>query len=314
MELIKPDSNFDFIGRRYIAYVLSFILLSISIGTLILHGGPNYGIDFAGGSLIQVKVIKEDVGIKDIKDVIAGMGLKDAVVQNFTGQEENEYIIRVVTTDKDISILAEEVKSEMIDSFGLGSVEIRRVEMVGPKVGEELKKKGIYAVLLAVLGILIYVSFRFEFRYALGAVVALTHDATITLGAFSLMDIEVTLPIVAAILTVIGYSINDTIVVFDRIRENMRKARKTPEDEVMNKSINETLSRTIITSGLTLMAVLALLFLGGGVIHDFAFALTIGIVVGTYSSIYVASPVVLAWNKLFPQKKGPALKGKRIKR
>jgi preprotein translocase subunit SecF len=298
-------------GKRYYAFVISGILLAFGIAAFIaiFLGKADLGIDFAGGSLIQVKFAKE-VNIEEVGEALKGAGITDAVVQNFTGGEENEYIIRVVKSDQDITVLSEKAKEALTEHFGFGSTDIRRVEMVGPRVGEELKKKGLYAVLLAVVGILIYVSVRFEFRYALGAVAALIHDSVITVGAFSIMNYEVSLPIVAAILTVIGYSINDTIVVFDRIRENMRKARKAPEEEVMNKSVNETLSRTIITSGVTLLAVLSLLVLGGGVIHDFAFALTVGIIVGTYSSIYVASPVVLAWNKLFPEKRGPGKKKK----
>jgi preprotein translocase subunit SecF len=309
MELIKSGTNIDFIGKRLFAYIISLVLIGVSVGSLIIRGGPNYGIDFAGGSLIQVK-FAGDVTIQDIKDALETIDLSEAVVQNFTGGEENEFIIRVIQTEEDITVLSERIEETFNSYFGYGASEIRRVEMVGPKVGEELKRKGLWAVLLAVVGILIYVSVRFEVRYALGAIVALVHDTLITIGAFSLMNIEVTLPIVAAILTVIGYSINDTIVVYDRIRENMRKARKAPEAEVMNKSINETLSRTIITSGVTLLAVLALLFLGGGVIHDFAFALTVGVIVGTYSSIYVASPVVLAWNKLFPERRKSSHKKK----
>ncbi len=303
MELIKPGTNFDFIGKRKYAYIISFILVAVSIGSLILHGGPNYGIDFAGGHLIQLKFAKE-VTIPEIKAALVAADLKDAIVQDFSGGEENEFIIRVIKTDMDSTVLADKVKNALTDAFGVGAFEIRRFEMVGPKVGKDLQAKTLWAVLLACGGILIYVSVRFELRFATGAVVALLHDSIITLGAFSILNKEVNLPIIAAILTVIGYSVNDTIVVYDRIRENLRKAGKTPEIDVMNKSINETLSRTTITSGVTLLAVLSLLFLGGGVIHDLAFALTVGIVVGTYSSIYVASPLVLEWNRIFPQK-GP---------
>ncbi len=303
MELIKPGTNFDFIGKRKYAYVFSLLLLAVAVGSLVLHGGPNYGIDFSGGHLIQVKFSK-NVTIPELKESLSSVGLTDATVQEFSGGSENEYIIRLIKTADDNAVLSEDIEKALTDSFGAGTFEIRRIEMVGPKVGKDLQAKALWAVILACGGILIYVAIRFELRFAVGAVIALAHDAVITVGAFSLANMEVNLPIVAAILTVIGYSVNDTIVIFDRIRENLRKAGKTPEIEVMNKSINETLSRTVITVGVTMLAVLALLFLGGGTLSDIAFALTVGFLLGAYSSIFVASPLVLEWTRIFPQK-GP---------
>jgi preprotein translocase subunit SecF len=303
MELIKPGTNFDFIGKRKYAYIVSLVLLAVAIASLVVHGGPNYGIDFTGGHLIQVKFSK-NVTIPELKKALATAGLTDATVQDFSGGQENEYIIRVIRTDIDNTVLSANVKESLTKAFGAGSFEVRRVEMVGPKVGKDLRTKALWAVLLACGGILIYVAVRFELRFAVGAVVALAHDAMIVVGAYSIVNMEVNLPVIAAVLTVIGYSVNDTIVVFDRIRENLRKAGKTPEAEVMNKSINETLSRTVITVGVTLLAVLALLFLGGGVVSEIAFGLTVGFVMGAYSSIFVASPLVLEWSRIFPSR-GP---------
>ena len=265
MELIKPGTNYDFIGKRKYAYVISLLLFAIALGSLIFHGGLNYGIDFAGGHLIQVKFFK-NVTIPELREALTSIGLTDATVQDFSGGQENEYIIRVIKTDTDNTVLAANVKGALTKAFGAGSYEVRRIEMVGPKVGEDLQRKALWAVLLACGGILIYVAVRFELRFAFGAVLALAHDAFIVIGAYSITNMEVNLPVIAAVLTVIGYSVNDTIVVFDRIRENLRKAGKTPEAEVMNKSINETLSRTVITVGVTMLAVLSLLFLGGGAI------------------------------------------------
>jgi preprotein translocase subunit SecF len=304
MELIKPGTNYDFIGKRKIAYIVSLTLLAIAVVSLIVHGGPRYGIDFSGGHLIQVKFSK-DVTIPQLKDALSTIGLNDATVQDFSGGQENEYIIRVIKADIDNTVLAKNVEGALTKAFGAGSYEVRRIEMVGPKVGKDLQKKALWAVLLACGGILIYVAVRFEIRFAFGAVLALAHDAMIVIGAYSIANMEVNLPVIAAVLTVIGYSVNDTIVVFDRIRENMRKAGKTPEAEVMNRSINETLSRTVITVGVTMLAVLALLILGGGAIYEIAFGLTVGFVLGCYSSIFVASPLVLEWIRIFPHK-GPA--------
>lgn len=304
MELIKPGTSFDFIGKRKIAYIVSLVLLTIAVVSLIVHGGPKYGIDFSGGHLIQVKFDK-DITIPELKQALSSIGLADATVQNFSGGAENEYIIRVIKTDIDNTVLANNVEEALTAAFGAGSYEVRRIEMVGPKVGADLQKKALWAVLLACGGILIYIAVRFELRFAVGAVLALAHDAMIVIGAYSIANMEVNLPVIAAVLTVIGYSVNDTIVVYDRIRENLRKAGKAPEAEVMNKSINETLSRTVITVGVTMLAVLSLLILGGGVIYEIAFGLSVGFVMGAYSSIFVASPLVLEWNRIFPAK-GPA--------
>ena len=339
MQFIKPDINIDFIGKAKYAYTLSTVLILISIITLIIHKGPHYGIDFAGGTEIQVK-FNRDVSTEDIKAGLSAINLKKFSVQRFGEKTTKEYLIRTdnsVKTDQDFNdSLAKGLKK----STG-ADVKIRRVEMVGPQVGKDLREKALLAIFFSVLMISIYISGRFEFKwmvsfiigaalfgavyilrlfdlsgitiigialvislvifwflelkYAMGATVALIHDVLITVGIFSILGKEFNLPIIAALLTIIGYSLNDTIIVFDRIRENLRKYHKKPMAVIINSSVNETLSRTILTSGTTLAVVLALLFLGGGIIHDFAFALTVGIVTGTYSSVYVASPLLLVW-------------------
>ena len=346
MQFIKSDINLDFIGKRKVAFVASLLLIALSILSLIIHSGPNYGVDFAGGTLIQVK-FHAPTKIADIKSGLNSLGLGKSSVQRFGEHKANEYLIRTdiseVANEKFSSTLENELKS----ATG-GDVEIRRVEMVGPQVGKDLREKALFAMFYALLFITIYISGRFELKwalsavmaaaligavyffnifnvsipfliatalivtlilfwflelkYAMGAIVALIHDVMITVGVFSLFNKEFTLPIIAALLTIIGYSLNDTIIVFDRIRENLRKHHKKPLDFVINRSINETLSRTILTSLTTLFVVFTLFLLGGGIIHDFAFALIVGIAVGTYSSIYVASPILLIWQAR-PKKK-----------
>jgi preprotein translocase subunit SecF len=222
------------------------------------------------------------------------MDLGTVVVQRF-GDDTNEFLIRVQETGKGKQ-LSGMISGSLNMVYGEEMVDLRRVEMVGPQVGKDLRQKGILSLVYAMIGILIYISWRFELRFAIGAIIALMHDVLITLGAFSLTGREIDLPIIAAFLAIIGYSLNDTIIVYDRIRENYGKHKKKGFSEVVNRSINETLSRTILTSGTTLMVVLALFFFGGGVIHNFAFALLIGILVGTYSSVFVASPVLIFWD------------------
>ncbi|NOR72270.1 MAG: protein translocase subunit SecF [Mariprofundaceae bacterium] len=295
MQLINPDIKIDFLGKRKLAMIFSGVLLLLSLG-LVAGKGLNFGIDFTGGTLVEVK-FKEAPAIADIREALAPAGFGQAIIQEFGAPEE--ILIRVQNGDISDS---SKVSTDILDALGRGlgadSVEMRRVEFVGPQVGEELTEAGILAVLFAMLAILVYVTFRFKLRFAIGADAALLHDVTLVVGIFALTGKEFTLPVVAAILTVIGYSLNDTIVVFDRIRENFEsnRKRKNPDSEVdvVNRSINQTLARTLMTSLTTLLVVFSLFFFGGEVIHDFAFALIVGIVVGTYSSIYIASPVMLS--------------------
>lgn len=295
MQLINPDLKVDFLGKRKLAMIFSGVLLLLSLG-LVAGKGLNFGIDFTGGTLVEVK-FKEAPAIADIREALTPAGFGQAIIQEFGAPEE--VLIRVQNRDASDS---SKISTDILDALGAGlgadNVEMRRVEFVGPQVGEELTEAGILAVLFAMLAILIYVTFRFKLRFAIGADAALLHDITLVVGIFALTGKEFTLPVVAAILTVIGYSLNDTIVVFDRIRENFQsnRKRKNPESEVdvVNKSINQTLARTLMTSLTTLLVVLSLFFFGGEVIHDFAFTLIVGIVVGTYSSIYIASPVMLS--------------------
>jgi len=295
MQLIRPDINIDFIGKRKIALMISALMILISLGTLAVKG-LNFGIDFTGGTLVEVKFDKAPT-IADVRSSISPKGYGNAVIQEFGSPDE--ILIRVQNKDgEESSTISTAILDGLSEKFTADAVEMRRVEFVGPQVGEELTQAGIMAVLIAMLAILVYITFRFEFRFALGADAALLHDITIILGLFAITGKEFSLPVIAALLTVIGYSLNDTIVVFDRIRENFtaNRKRKTPADEisVVNGSINQTLGRTLMTSVTTLLVVLALFVLGGEVIHDFAFALIAGILVGTYSSIYVASPVMMS--------------------
>jgi preprotein translocase subunit SecF len=339
MQFVKPDININFVGKRKIAFSVSLAMILISIASLAIHGGPKYGIDFAGGSLVQVK-FNEPVSVNMIKSGLAALDLGKSSVQGFGEKSENEYLIRTDRSVETSGGFSLTVQQALESSTGKG-VTVRRVEMVGPQVGKDLREKALFAMFYALLFIAIYISGRFELKwllsgviagvlmgavyflsifnvsvpyliaaallvslalfwflglkYAMGATVALIHDVTITVGIFSIFNKEFTLPIIAALLTIIGYSLNDTIIVFDRIRENLRKYHKNPLEVIINRSVNETLSRTLLTSGTTLVVVVALFVLGGGIIHDFAFALLVGIFVGTYSSIYVASPILLAW-------------------
>jgi preprotein translocase subunit SecF len=293
MELIRPNTRFDFIGKKKFTFWISAVAILLSFGSIFYHGGLRYGVDFAGGLLIQTKFSKA-VNISEVRNALETMGLKDAMVQNFGG--ENEFLIRVEKASEDLEGMSKTIQTSLQERFKDKSMEIRRAEVVGPKVGKDLKTKALWAVGLSFLGILIYVAFRFhEVGYGVAGIVALVHDIIITYGVISITNMEYSLSLLAVILTIIGFSINDTIVIFDRVRENIKKLRKENLGTIFNISINETLGRTILTSGTVMMVVLILFFFGGPVIHDFTFAMIVGLMSGTYSTVYIASPVVLLW-------------------
>lgn len=302
MELIKPDININFVGHIKGAIIFSLIAIGISLISLIIKGGPRYGIDFEGGTLVQVKFF-DKVDISEVRIALDDLTIEGLSVQEFGEKEANEYLITMTKTTGELEGLSENVKIALNNRFGRESLEVRRVEMVGPKVGKDLRKKGMLAITFSLLGMLIYIWWRFELRFGVGAIICLIHDVIITLGALSLTNKPVDLPIIAALLAVVGYSVNDTIIISDRIRENLKKMSRGRLRDIVNKSINQTLSRTCITAGTTLMVVIALFFLGGEVIHDFAFTLLVGICIGTYSSIFIASPLLIVWERLFPKKK-----------
>ncbi len=302
MEFIKHGIDFNFVGKMKIAFFISLALIVISILSLIIHKGPNLGIDFAGGTLVQIK-FHEPTTVSNIRSPLKKINLGNSVIQQFGYTVNNEFLVKTEKSSAELKGLSDMIEEALATAYPEGAFEIRRVEVVGPKVGADLRQKGMLAMLYAMIGILIYITWRFEFRYAVGAIIALTHDVIITIGIFSLLDKEFTLPIIAALLTIIGYSLNDTIVVYDRVRENSKSIKRQGLEQIVNSSINQTLSRTILTSGTTLLVVGALFFLGGAVIHDFAFALLVGIITGTYSSIFIASPTILAWESIKPSRK-----------
>ena len=298
MELIKPGINVDFVGKTKYAMALSAILIIIGIGAIIFHGGLNLGIDFAGGSIIQVKFSK-NVTADQIRTALQSTELENSTIQQFGSP--NEFLIRTHESFSDQKILSTNVEQPLTTAFNK-DYEIRRVEVVGAKVGADFTRKAIIAVVLSWLAILIYVTWRFEFRYAAGGILALVHDTLIVIGAVAFMNMEFTISIVAALVFVIGFSINDTIVTLDRIREIVKRDPKQDLSNIINLAINETLSRTILTSLTVFLTLLALYILGGAVIRDFAFALLVGTVAGTYSTIYIACTSVLFFEKLSPAK------------
>jgi preprotein translocase subunit SecF len=302
MELIKPDSNINFAGNIKAALIFSSILIVISLGSLVIKGGPRYGIDFEGGTLIQIQ-FSTKVDISELRIALSNLSIEGLSVQEFGEKEANEYLITMKKTTGELEGLSDTIKAALEKRFGSESLDVRRVEMVGPKVGEDLRRKGMLAVTFSLLGMLIYIWWRFELRFGVGAIICLIHDVIITLGALSITHKPIDLPIIAALLTVVGYSVNDTIIISDRIRENLKKMIRERLREIVNKSVNQTLSRTCITAGTTLVVVTALFFLGGEVIHDFAFTLIVGICIGTYSSIFISSPLLILWERLFPKKK-----------
>ncbi len=290
MQIMKEQTHYNFMGITKIAAVVSILLVLASLASLYKQG-LNLGIDFTGGTIIEL-AYQDEAKLENIRSTLKEGGFNDAAVQNF-GSIRDVLIYMPVIATKNMADLSNEVVA-VLQKNSEKPIDVRRVEFVGPQVGDELTEDGGLAMLYALIGILIYVAFRFEYRFAIGSVVALIHDVIITLGVFSFFQLEFDLTVLAAILAVIGYSLNDTIVVFDRIRETFLRKRKGEPAEIVNSALNDTLSRTLMTSGTTLLVVFSLYLFGGTVIHDFAIALLLGIIIGTYSSIYIASTVVLA--------------------
>lgn len=387
MELFK-NPNFDFLGKQKPFIILSLVLIAAGVASLIVKGGPRYGIDFKGGALMYVRFaqqppmdelrsalaerIKGEISVQDVvgsdevmvstelaseaelaearrlmietlnarfggqdgrpdfnnagQQVIAdrlrealpkkNVGLSEdqlqvlaAALREFRDTPPRSGLIRNFDELAAVPGATPEVIATLKEEFSLAPFAIRSVEIVGPKIGRELRQQAIMATLLALAGMLVYIAFRFEWIYGVAAVLAVFHDVVITIGLFSLTNKEISLTVVAALLTLVGYSMNDTIVVFDRIRENLKVLRKLKFPELVNTSINQTLNRTVMTSGLTFVTVLALLVFGGQVLHGFAFALTVGILVGTYSSIFIASPILIFWHGMLERRKRARLAG-----
>ncbi len=300
MELIKPGTNFDFIRFRWIALGISWALIAIGIFSLIVHGGPNYGIDFSGGIMVHLR-FPQPQSLNDIRHALDSVNLNDATIQDF-GSGGTEFLVRLPVTSSETKGITDTMTQALQQQFGKDHFELLRVELVGPRVGHELRQRALLAVMFSTVLMATYIWFRFEFRFGIGAAVALVHDVMVAIGALSVFNYEIDLTVVAALLTVVGFSVHDTVIVCDRIRENMRKGRRESMGNIINRSINETLSRTVLTTGTAIRVVLSLFILGGNVIRGFAFTLLVGFIIGTYSSIYIASPIVL-WMERAPARR-----------
>ena len=282
-------SDIQFINYFRLFNFVSLILILISVG-FIFYKGLNFGVDFKGGTLIELRVENDEIGIGDVRQSFIKMNLGDVNVKKFG--KGNDYLIKFEQTDKNKENFIENIKTQLSKNLA-GNFSFRRVENVGPKVSGELLKSGLIAIVLSLSAMLIYIWIRFEWQFSLGAIIALIHDVIITIGFFSILEFEINLSIVAAVLTIVGYSMNDTVVIFDRVRENLKKYSSKSINEISNLSINETLSRTIITSLTTLLALLSIFFFGGKILHGFSFAMILGVIFGTYSSIFIANPILI---------------------
>ena len=280
--------KYNFISKFKTANILSFFLVLASLA-LIFFKGLNFGIDFKGGTLIELRVDSENIKISDVRSSFSNMNLGDLNVKEFG--KKGDYLVKFEKKKFDNEINIKKIKENVKNKLS-SDVNFRRIENVGPKVSAELLSSGLLAISLALGAMLFYIWVRFEWQFSLGSIAAIFHDVLITVGIFSLLSLEVNLSIVAAVLTIVGYSINDTVVIYDRIRENLSKFSKSKIEEIANTSINETLSRTIITSGTTLLALISIFVLGGEILKGFSFAMIIGVVIGTYSSIFVAAPIL----------------------
>ncbi len=287
--MLNLKTDIPFINYFRVFNIISLIVILISVGS-IFYKGLNFGVDFKGGTLIELRVDSEEITISDVRNSFLRMNLGDVNVKKFG--KEGDYLIKFEKTDINNENFIENIRKKLSKNFG-ANFNFRRVENVGPKVSSELLKDGLIAIVLSLSAMLIYIWIRFEWQFSLGAIVALIHDVIITIGFFSIFEFEINLSIVAAVLTIVGYSMNDTVVIFDRVRENLKKYTSKKIDEISNLSINETLSRTIITSSTTLLALLSIFFFGGTILHGFSFAMILGVIFGTYSSIFIANPILI---------------------
>ena len=307
------DANYPFLRYKRWGYAISIGLTLLALAVVTVRGGLRYSIDFTGGTLVQLE-FAEPVESQALRDALSEMeGLTSSEVQRFG--DVNDIVIRVQVPPGDENVFRDRIESRLREAPQLEGKEFRvvRTEAVGPKIGSELKSQAIRAILYAMVLIMIYVAFRFDLKFGVAAIIATIHDIVMSVGIFALADKEISLAVVAAFLTIVGYSLNDTIVVFDRISENLRSMRRESYAEIVNTSVNQTLSRTIITGGATLIVLLFLYFMGGSVIHDFVFALLIGILIGTYSSIFIAAPLVLEWHLRFEEGRTPAAGARKSK-
>ncbi|MCK4980370.1 MAG: protein translocase subunit SecF [Candidatus Delongbacteria bacterium] len=308
---MSKNRKIDFIGKRKLAAVLSITVILIGVLFIVIQNGLNYNIEFNGGYLMHAGFNKS-IDIAELRQTIHDNDIKGFQLQEFSdntanAEYETEVIIKVETTDQNVKEIEAKILKALEDKYGREAYEIRQASSIGPKIGEELKSSAVQAIFWSLLFILIYISIKFQFRYGIAAIIALFHDVAITIGILSILgyffDYEISLSVIAALLTIVGYSLNDTIVVFVRIRENIKKLEGMDFDKMVNTSINQTLTRTLLTSLTTLLVVFVLFLFGGEVIRDLSTTLLIGIVVGTYSSIFVASPVVVTWNNMTKRKR-----------
>jgi preprotein translocase subunit SecF len=302
---LLADSNYDFMKYRKFWIVVSLALLLVAAFLVFVHGRLNIGIDFLGGTQLTLR-FQSKPEIDRLRDIVAAAGVGDSQIQRYGPATANEVMIRTPLQEGAEEGSATRLLQSLRAALGSESFIVLSSENVGPQVGSELRKKGLYAVAWSLFGMLLYIWLRFELRFGVGATMATLHDVLVTLGLFAFAGFEFNLTTIAAFLTLIGYSVNDTVVVFDRVRENLRKSPGKPLIEIMNRSINQTLSRTLLTGGTTLLACLALMIWGGEVLRGFAFILFVGVIVGTYSSIYIASPFALLWEQLAGKRTRPA--------
>jgi preprotein translocase subunit SecF len=295
MELIKPGLKIPFTRYRKIAIIVSTIV-NLAVLIMLFTKGPNLGVDFAGGTMVHLK-FQRSVTLPEVRQAFEKMDLGGSVIQDFGQPGANEYLVRLDQTSVEIGALGEQIKKALTDQFGADQFEVRRIESVGPKIGQDLRQRGALSVIVATIMMGVYIWLRFDLRFGIGAVIALAHDVLVAVGALMLADYEFDLTIVAALLTIVGFSVNDTVVICDRIRENMRKIKRETLEGIVNISINETLSRTVLTTGTALLVLISLYVLGGAVIRPFAFTLLVGFISGVYSTIFIASPVILMWEK-----------------